>query len=152
MAVTNQNSTEYANLIAVPLVRNETTDWNGRLRFQRFTFTQSGAGDATSTVTLTKLPAGRVRVFNRLTSITYCTVTLPSFEREYRKWYYSDVRPEIYDMVLRENKSRLLEHIQKLNAVEHSVHLTAFGVQQSAPNSLQMSLFAEVSPATIGGR
>lgn len=70
MAVTNQNSTEYANLIAVPLVRNETTDWNGRLRFQRFTFTQSGAGDATSTVTLTKLPAGRVRVFNRLTSIT----------------------------------------------------------------------------------
>ena len=84
--------------------------------------------------------------------ITYCTVALPSFEREYRKWYYSDVRPEIYDMVLRENKSRLLEHIQKLNAVEHSVHLTAFGVQQSAPNSLQMSLFAEVSPATIGGR
>lgn len=84
--------------------------------------------------------------------ITYCTVALPSFEREYRKWYYSDVRPEIYDMVLRENKSRLLEHIQKLNAVEHGVHLTAFGVQPSVSNSLQMSLFAEVSPATFGGR
>jgi hypothetical protein len=84
--------------------------------------------------------------------ITYCHVALPSLEREYQKWYYNDVRQEIYDMVLRENKSRLLEHIQKLNAAEQSVHLTAFGVGGLAVNSLQMSLFAEVSPATIGGR
>ena len=84
--------------------------------------------------------------------ITYCTVALPSFEREYRKWYYSDVRPEIYDMVLRENKSSLLEHIQKLNAVEHGVHLTAFGVQPSESIPLQIPMFADDLSAINGGR
>ena len=84
--------------------------------------------------------------------ITYCTVALPSFEREYRKWYYSDVRPEIYDMVLRENKSRLLEHIQKLNAVEHSVHLTASGAGGRGYNPLQSSFIADDQSAKYGGR
>ena len=84
--------------------------------------------------------------------ITYCRVALPSLEREWQKWYYSDVRQEIYDMVLRENKSRLLEHIRKLNAAEQNVHLTAFGAGGLDVNPLQMPLFADVSPATIGGR
>ena len=56
--------------------------------------------------------------------ITYCHVALPSLECEWQKWYYNDVRQEIYDMVLRENKSRLLEHIRKLNAAEQCLHLT----------------------------
>lgn len=47
--------------------------------------------------------------------ITYCHVALPSLKREYQGWYYNDVRQEDYDMVLRENKSCLLEHIKKLN-------------------------------------
>lgn len=80
--------------------------------------------------------------------ITYCNVSLPSLEREWQKWYYNDVRQEIYDMVLRENKSSLLEHIQRLNAAEQNVQLTAFGADSPALNPLQMSLFAEVSPAT----
>ena len=69
--------------------------------------------------------------------ITYCTVALPSFEREYRKWYYSDLRPEIYDMVLHENKTRLLEHIRKLNAVEHTL---APDKGQAAANIGQLAL------------
>ena len=56
--------------------------------------------------------------------ITYCRVALPSLKREWQKWYYSDVRQEIYDMILRENKYRLLEHIRKLNAAEQNMHLT----------------------------
>jgi len=34
---------------------------------------------------------------------------------------------------------------------QHRLHLTAFGVGTAAVNPLQASLFAEVSPATIGG-
>lgn len=41
---------------------------------------------------------------------------------------------------------------EKLRAAEHRVHLTAFGAQAGAENLLQMSLFAEVSPATNGGK
>ena len=37
-------------------------------------------------------------------------------------------------------------------AFQQSVHLTAFGDQQSALNPLQASMFADVSPATNGGR
>lgn len=70
MAVTTQNSTEYGNTVAVPKVALATTDWGGRLRFLRFSHTQVGAGDATSIVRAVKLPAGKARVFNRLSSIT----------------------------------------------------------------------------------
>lgn len=72
MAITVQNSTEYANTLALPPVRNGTTDWNGRLRFQRFSFTQTGGseGDVGSSANLVKLPAGRVRVFLALSRIT----------------------------------------------------------------------------------
>ena len=37
-------------------------------------------------------------------------------------------------------------------AAEHSVHLTAFGDQQSAFYPLQLSLFADVPSTIIGGR
>jgi hypothetical protein len=66
MAVTTQNSTEYANTIAVPPVNNNTTEDHGRMRIMFFTCLQDGAGDATSSVILGKLPPGRVRVLASL--------------------------------------------------------------------------------------
>lgn len=62
MAVTVQNSTEYANRVAVPRVYNGPTEEHGRVRQMFFTHAQSGAGDAGSSVVLGKLPAGKVRL------------------------------------------------------------------------------------------
>jgi hypothetical protein len=62
MAVTTQKSTEYTNATATPPVNNSTAEEHGRVRVLFFTHDQSGAGDATSSVALGKLPAGRVRV------------------------------------------------------------------------------------------
>jgi hypothetical protein len=62
MAVTTQKSTEYTNATAVPQTTLATTDMHGRVRVAYFTHAQSGAGDATSSVALCKLPAGRVRL------------------------------------------------------------------------------------------
>lgn len=63
MAVTTQESTEYANVFTTtPAVNNETSDWKGRVRCMYFVHDQSGAGDATSSVATVKLPAGRVRL------------------------------------------------------------------------------------------
>jgi len=62
MAVTTQKSTEYTNVTAVPQVNVGTVDMHGRVRVAYFTHAQSGAGDATSSVALCKLPAGRVRL------------------------------------------------------------------------------------------
>ena len=62
MAVTTQKSTEYTNATADPVVNNESTEFQGRLRVMFFTHDQDGAGDAGSSVALGKLPAGRVRV------------------------------------------------------------------------------------------
>jgi len=66
MAVTTQNSTEYANEVATPIVKNPTHITMGRLRIMFFTCLQDGAGDATSSVVLGKLPAGRVRLLASL--------------------------------------------------------------------------------------
>ena len=62
MAVTTQNSTEYGNLVAEPPVGIPTTSGKGVKRIMRFSFTQSGAGDANSLVNLARLPAGNIRV------------------------------------------------------------------------------------------
>jgi hypothetical protein len=62
MAVTSQNSTEYGNSIAVPPKNNSPAEIHGRVRVAFFTCDQSGAGDATSSVALCRLPAGRVRL------------------------------------------------------------------------------------------
>jgi|TARA_R110000787_G_scaffold31975_4_gene84617 hypothetical protein len=66
MAVTTEKSTEYTNATATPVVNNNTTEQHGRVRIAFFTHTQSGAGDATSSVALCKLPPGRVRVLASL--------------------------------------------------------------------------------------
>tara|TARA_Y100001938_G_scaffold20164_1_gene25380 strand:- start:152 stop:646 length:495 start_codon:yes stop_codon:yes gene_type:complete len=62
MAVTTQKSTEYTNRTATPVVNNKTTEEHGKLRVMFFTHDQDGAGDATSSVAIGELPAGRVRV------------------------------------------------------------------------------------------
>ena len=63
MAVTTQESTQYANVFTtVPAVMNKTSDLHGRVRVAYVEHTQSGAGDATSSVALVKLPAGTVRL------------------------------------------------------------------------------------------
>lgn len=60
MAVTTQNSDQYAALIAG--TTQYPTEIFGEVQTMYVTHTQSGAGDATSSVALCKLPAGRVRL------------------------------------------------------------------------------------------
>lgn len=62
MAATTQKSAEYTNATASPPVNNSTAELHGRVRIAYVSHDQSGAGDATSSVALCKLPAGRVRV------------------------------------------------------------------------------------------
>ena len=62
MAVTTQKSTEYTNVTAVPQVNIGPSEMHGRVRVAYFTHAQSGAGDATSSVALCQLPAGKVRL------------------------------------------------------------------------------------------
>lgn len=57
MAITNQKAAQLADDY-----RPYPVDEHGKLRFQYFSFTQVGAGDAGSTIELCKLPPGRVRV------------------------------------------------------------------------------------------
>ena len=66
MAVTTEKSTEYTNATATPVVNNATTEEHGRVRVMFFTHANSGAGDATSSVALGKLPPGRVRILGHL--------------------------------------------------------------------------------------
>ena len=44
------------------MVSNDTTEWHGRVRIVTFAHTQLEARDATSSVALARLPAGRVRL------------------------------------------------------------------------------------------
>ena len=62
MAVTTQKSTEYTNQTATPPEFVQPTEMAGRVRIMYFTHDQSGAGDATSSVALGKIPRGRVRL------------------------------------------------------------------------------------------
>jgi len=72
MAVTTEQSTEYALTQAVPAKVPASHQLHGRMRIAFFAFTQgSSAGDATSTATLVKLPAGKVRLMNRLSYIGF---------------------------------------------------------------------------------
>ena len=77
MAVTTQKSTEYTNATSTPVVQNPVHDYHGRVRIAFFTHDQDGAGDATSSVALCKLPAGKVRVLLS-SSNAYCNWTTGS--------------------------------------------------------------------------
>lgn len=63
MAVTTQYSTEYTQaFVTVPSSNLATDEMHGKLRIAFFTCDQSGAGDATSSFAICKLPPGRVRI------------------------------------------------------------------------------------------
>ena len=69
MAVTTQESTEYANIEStVPVVLNSPAEVHGNVKIAYFTCNQSGAGDATSSFALVRLPAGRVRLLAKSSS------------------------------------------------------------------------------------
>lgn len=69
MAVTNQTSDQITLGTNSPKEFVDVSEWAGRLRVAYFSHTQSGAGDAGSTVDLVKLPAGRIRVMTDLCKI-----------------------------------------------------------------------------------
>jgi hypothetical protein len=77
MAVTTQNSTEYTNRIATPLVTADAVNDKGKLRTLTFTHDQDGTGDAGSIVVLGKLPAGKVKIIGGLSRF-YCNWTTGS--------------------------------------------------------------------------
>ncbi len=57
MAVTTQESTQYAGIYTTkPPALVSTSTWHGRVRLAYFSHTQSGAGDAGSSVALCKIP------------------------------------------------------------------------------------------------
>ena len=62
MAVTTEYSTEYNQAYVANTGNLDTHQMAGRVRCAYFTHDQSGAGDATSSVALVKLPAGKVRL------------------------------------------------------------------------------------------
>jgi hypothetical protein len=67
MGVTNQESVQYENAFTdAPRNMNPVSTWGGKLQLMFFYHAQSGTGDATSTVNLCKLPAGRVRLITGL--------------------------------------------------------------------------------------
>jgi len=71
MAVTNENSTQVANFLTVPMVRNQSSEDGGKLRIKVGNFTQGiAAGDANSTLNLVVLPGG-ARVINELSTINW---------------------------------------------------------------------------------
>lgn len=61
-AVTTQDSTQYANNVATPPIKNAPYDEYAKKRTIYFSHTQSGAGDANSLVNLVKIPAGKYRL------------------------------------------------------------------------------------------
>lgn len=62
MAVTTQYSSEYDQAFVSETGQLVPHELHGRVRVAFFTHAQSGAGDATSSAAIAKLPAGRVRL------------------------------------------------------------------------------------------
>lgn len=75
MAVTTQKSDIVTNIDASTL--NDSVDDGGTLHTIRFSHNQDGAGDATSSVAIAKIPPGRVRVYLNL-SLMYVNWTTSS--------------------------------------------------------------------------
>lgn len=76
MAITKQYSTEYKNRhVTTPAVIGDSTEYHGRVRIQYFSFTQDGAGDATSSFLAVRLPGGIVRIVGGLSKIYAATAT-----------------------------------------------------------------------------
>lgn len=66
MAVTTENSLEYANGVASPVIRNRPDQHHGRQRIATGTHTQVAQGDANSKINFCTIPAGRGRILKHL--------------------------------------------------------------------------------------
>lgn len=71
MSVTNQFSTEASRVRDPRANGNVSVAYFRDLEVMPFTFTQSGAGNATSTATLVQLQKGRYRIYPRLSYINW---------------------------------------------------------------------------------
>lgn len=71
MAVTTQKGDQLTNLDAVPPVIENSHNLHGRLRIAYFSHTQSGAGDATSSAEIVRLPPGKVTLLGALCNCTH---------------------------------------------------------------------------------
>lgn len=68
-------SEEVTNINAVPPVPLSPVDHHSKVRFAKITYLQVAAGDAGSIIHLCKLPAGRVRLIGRLSSLYHNLTT-----------------------------------------------------------------------------
>ncbi len=66
MAVTTQKGDQLTNLDASPPVIENSHNIHGRLRVAYFSHTQSGVGDAGSSVEIARLPPGKIRILSHL--------------------------------------------------------------------------------------
>ena len=89
MAVTTQNSTEYAATLATPLVKAGAVSNTGKVRTLAFSFNQDGVGDAGSKIVLGKLPAGRVKIIGGLSRF-YCNIVASSATIDIGNQAYTD--------------------------------------------------------------
>ena len=71
MAVTTQQSTQVANMDAVPAVANKALEEGGKIRYFYFKHTQSGAGDDGSSVEIVRLPAGHGHILKQLSLVRF---------------------------------------------------------------------------------
>lgn len=72
MAVTTENSTQYARELSTATTKNEKNEYGAGLKSFLFEFTQSAAiGDANSLVNLIKVPPGRHRMYCPLSFIQW---------------------------------------------------------------------------------
>ena len=62
MAITNLNSTQYANQVADPVVKQPPSVIFGAVRYAKFNYTQVGAGDAGSIANLVEIQPGKTEV------------------------------------------------------------------------------------------
>ena len=90
MAVTTQNSTEYAATIATPLVKATAVSNTGKIRTLAFSFNQDGVGDAGSIIVLGKLPAGTVKIIGGLSRF-YCNIVASSATIDIGWQSYEDI-------------------------------------------------------------
>ena len=76
MAVTTQVGVEFTQaLVTEPADLVDRSLWGGRLRLLKFTHVQDGAGDATSSVKVARLPPGKVTLLGALCNCTHAWTT-----------------------------------------------------------------------------
>ena len=65
------NSTQYAQGLSAPPTLVEANQWNGKMRFFEFDYTQVGIATIADTVATIKIPAGKVRLVLPLSRIAF---------------------------------------------------------------------------------